>query len=135
MSTQHTQLPWRSDYAYQINTLSDGDSGCVYVVCTFPDTDRGHADKRHVMACVNACAGKTDKELQGHLYSEGELACAVELARKDERQKLAALNSWLVNAIQSVKPVRVRVAKDTLERVAVYPAEEIDAIIAKAVQS
>jgi hypothetical protein len=32
-------------------------------------------------------------------------------------------------ALQKLKPINVRVAKDTLERVAVYPASEVDAIL------
>ncbi len=63
MNTQHTPGSWRSDYAWQINTLSDGDSGCVKVVCSFPDTEQGSADKNHVLACVNACAGISENDI------------------------------------------------------------------------
>lgn len=34
----------------------------------------------HARACVNACAGKSNAELNGDLFTEGELATAVALA-------------------------------------------------------
>lgn len=46
--------------------------------------------------------------------------------RKQEKQR-----DDLLAELKAIKPVMVRVSKTSLERVAVYPADEIDAAIAK----
>lgn len=46
-----------------------------------------------------------------------------------EIAELRAQNRALIEALKAIKPMLVRVSKDSLVRVPVYPAEEIDAVV------
>lgn len=44
-----------------------------------------------LVRCWNACIGKSDAELEGNLFTEGELVAATTLVRIDEKEKYETL--------------------------------------------
>lgn len=116
--SEHTPEPWR------IDDDEDAFTGGIHICGDAEDSTNGagicgmwpdggelsiaeqKSNAKRIVACVNACADKTDKDLQGKLFTEQELACAVELARRDAaKQQNAELLTQLVAAQKKAQHV------------------------------
>lgn len=95
MGTQHTPEPWQLDSLNGFSILAPF-AGNKYTlsVCSLTPCGGGaesraeaRANARRIVVCVNACADKSEADLNGKLFTEGELKTAVALARKDIEQQ------------------------------------------------
>lgn len=120
--SEHTKEPWEHEGTLVFIGRTVG--GFDLRDCPAPE-----ANARRIVACVNACAGMTTEEIENDIAVGGYIA--IVKCHQAHIEEIEKKRDELLSSLKSIKPVMVRVSKTSLERVAVYPADEIDAAIAK----